>query len=84
MAAVVILLGASNFVTAFLAAEAAKDTTVDSDGRLTIKGTNDPVEVAQSGITSSLHSGLPDSVFSQLRFFSALSTTGASIKLEVI
>ena len=83
MVAFLALLIASNFITSIVAIEASKETAVSSSGIMTIKGSNNPVEVAESLTPTALTSYLPDSAFEQLRYFTATSPTGAKVQLRV-
>jgi hypothetical protein len=79
-----VFLAVCNLASTIIAIEVSKETTVASGtGILEIAGTQDAVQVAQSLVPHSLNSRLPEAFFAELRYFTATSSTGASVRLQV-
>ena len=77
-----VLLVCSDLGTSIAAAKLASDMRV-SGSVLTVKGTNAPVQVAQSFTPTKLSSYLGDAMFRELRYFNATSPTGAVVHVQV-
>ena len=80
--ALIALLMCSDLGTSVAAAYLAMETHL-SGAVLTVKGTHDAVQVAQSFTPTNLTSYLGDATFRELRYFNATSPTGATVHVQV-
>lgn len=74
---------ASNFVVMSLVVNSQVQTSVNENGELVGKNGVGALKTSQSLSPSPLTSFLPDSAFDDLRYFVAVSSTGARVKLTV-